>query len=50
MRSKSAGLLQKFVYERGLAMIDVGDNGDIAKLFDHWGRFELGGLGKIRPL
>ncbi|MEN9680435.1 MAG: hypothetical protein RLZZ627_328, partial [Pseudomonadota bacterium] len=42
--------LQEFVYERGLAMIDVGDNGDVAKLFDHWERIELGGLGKIRAL
>ena len=35
MGSKSAGLLQQFVDESGFAMIDVGDNGNIAKLLNH---------------
>jgi len=33
--AEGSGLLQQFVYQRGLAVIHVGDNGDIAKFFDH---------------
>ena len=33
--AKSAGLLKELVHQGGLAMVDVGDNGDIAKLFYH---------------
>ena len=29
------GLLQEFIDESGLAMIDVGDNGDISEFLNH---------------
>ena len=32
---QGSGLLQQFVYQSGLAMIDMGDNCDIAKFLDH---------------
>ena len=35
MSGKGAGLLQEFVDERGLAVVDVGDDGDVAQLLDH---------------
>ena len=31
LRGKGAGLAQKFVDQRGLAVVDVGDNGDVAE-------------------
>jgi len=31
MRGKRTGLAQKLVDQRGLAVVDVGDNGDVAK-------------------
>jgi hypothetical protein len=43
-RSERAGLLQQLVDKRGLAVIDVGDNGDVTELFQdghgirYWGR------------
>ena len=37
MRGKGAGLLQQLVHQGGLAVVDVGDDGDIAKFFDHEG-------------
>jgi hypothetical protein len=33
--AEAAGLLQQFVYQRGLAVIHMGDNGDITKFFNH---------------
>ncbi len=33
--TEGAGLFQELVDQRGLAMIDVGDNGDIAKVLNH---------------
>src|SRR5690606_10546376 len=39
--AEGAGLLQQLVDEGGLAMVDVGDDGDIAQVFDghvFWGR------------
>ena len=30
VRGKSAGLLQQFVDQRGLAVVNVGDDGDVA--------------------
>jgi len=33
--SKGAGLAQQLVDQRGLAMVDVGDDGDVAKVLDH---------------
>jgi len=34
---KGAGLLQQLVHEGGLAMVNVGDNRNIAQFFDHKG-------------
>jgi len=31
---QGAGLLEQLVDEGGLAMVDVGDDGDVAKIFD----------------
>ncbi len=33
---QGAGLLQQLVHQRGLAVVDVGDNGDVAKFLYHW--------------
>jgi len=41
MRGKGTGLLQKFVDERGLAVIDVGNDCYVAKLTGHGGLTEL---------
>ncbi len=35
MRGKRAGLAQKFVDQRGLAVVDVGNNGDVANVACH---------------
>jgi hypothetical protein len=32
---EGAGLLQELVHQCGLAVVDVGDDGDISELFDH---------------
>ncbi|MNF88668.1 hypothetical protein D3C84_711670 [compost metagenome] len=32
---EGAGQLQEFVYQGGLAMVDVGDDGDVTEIFDH---------------
>ena len=50
MGSEGAGLLEKFVDKGCLAMIDVSDDGNVSKLFDHWEVLILIGSGKIRPL
>ncbi len=41
--AEGAGLLQKLVHERGLAMVDVRDDGDVAKLHRR-GLFHNSGL------
>ncbi len=43
--AERAGLLQEFVHQRGLAVVYVGDDGDVAELFDHCAfyRAETGG-------
>src|SRR5690606_40765847 len=33
--AEGAGLLQELVYKGGLTVVDVGDNGDVAKAFNH---------------
>ena len=34
---EGAGLLEELVDQRGLAVVDVGDDGDVAELLDHKG-------------
>jgi len=41
--AKGAGLAQELVYEGGLAMVDVRDNGDVSKLADHDGFYGRAG-------
>jgi hypothetical protein len=35
MITHGAGLLQQLIHECGLAMIDVGDDGDISEILNH---------------
>ena len=35
MRGESVALLEQAVDQRGLAVGDVGDDGDVAQIFDH---------------
>jgi hypothetical protein len=36
VRGEGAGLLQELVHQRGLAVVDVGDDGDVAQFLNHW--------------
>ncbi|MNY36617.1 hypothetical protein D3C86_1711200 [compost metagenome] len=38
---EGAGQAQQLVYQGGLAMVDVGDDGDIAQIFDHLWVFSI---------
>ena len=44
--AEGARLLEQLVDEGGLAMVDVGDDGDVAELFDGHGRQASGGAGR----
>ncbi len=49
--AERAGLLQELVDQCGFAMIDMGDDGDVAKGFDHWGKLRAmadGDVGGVR--
>ncbi len=36
-RVEGVGLLQQLIDQSGLAMVDVGDNGDVAEILNHGG-------------
>ncbi|MOA30469.1 hypothetical protein D3C78_1515600 [compost metagenome] len=46
---EGAGELQELVHQGGLAMVDVGDDGDVAEFFDHV-CISISGFGVSRSL